>query len=364
MAKNENFTDFIIPLRVDDLSFSEINVAIHRLNVIDFTHGWASGLTQVLDKLEKDKVPQDTSRFNPTAVSQWWKAHCNGDDILRREPDRYLSNWFPILECPNVVYVHDLGHKHQRFERNHNDLLFPGYPIRDSIVSFATADDLALTDAKTTFIPMEECLNPVNSAFPLDARERQNAVTCLMRMAWLAWIRGVLPVHSMSSDRVCAYFTLEKVGTQLLPFDIPDCMKGRRGLIGEVKGKAWHFGISGDFQLGPILAMVVRPHVLFSSDGRNIWPSPQALHRKRRSACKSWWNQHWRDRILASMYWLSQKQGGAFLSIPLSRTSCLQVGIAPVSFESPVAYDDVRVMENPFIDEVSVDDHDEDGEEA
>jgi hypothetical protein len=79
VAKNEKLTDFIIPLRVDDLSFSEINVAIHRLNVIDFTHGWAPGLAQVLDKLEKDKVPQDTSRFNPTAVSLWWKAHCDGD---------------------------------------------------------------------------------------------------------------------------------------------------------------------------------------------------------------------------------------------------------------------------------------------
>jgi hypothetical protein len=92
-------------------------------------------------------------------------------------------------------------------------------------------------------------------------------------------------------------------------FEIPDYISGRRSLIGQWKDKIWHFGVSADVQLFPVLTYIVRPHVLFSNDGKAIWKSTRQLHRARRSACRDWWNPHWRDRILAAMHWLAQKQG-------------------------------------------------------
>jgi hypothetical protein len=108
IAKAESLDDFIIPLRVDDLPFNEINVAIHRLNAIDFTRSWSQGLTGVLNKLIKDDVPKNVSQFNPSVVTSWWKAHCAGTGILRDEPEQYLSNWFPVHDLPQTIFVHSL----------------------------------------------------------------------------------------------------------------------------------------------------------------------------------------------------------------------------------------------------------------
>jgi hypothetical protein len=82
IAKTDNFKDFIIPLRIDDLPFSEINVALHRINTIDFSRSWANGLSQLLEKLERDSIPKNPDKYNPSAVSFWWRAHQEGAGII------------------------------------------------------------------------------------------------------------------------------------------------------------------------------------------------------------------------------------------------------------------------------------------
>jgi hypothetical protein len=134
-------------------------------------------------------------------------------------------------------------------------------------------------------------------------------------------------------------------------FEIPNCLSGRRSLVGQIRGRHWHFGFSADVQLGPVLAYIIRPHVLFSDDGKNIWSSTDRLHRARRSVCRNWWNDRWRDLILASMYWLAQKQDEDELVITLSPDVNLRVLIKPITFESPISYDESSASESPLSDE-------------
>ena len=49
--------DFIIPLRLKDIPFSELPIQIHNKNAIDFMCGWHLGLARLLEKLEKDGTP-------------------------------------------------------------------------------------------------------------------------------------------------------------------------------------------------------------------------------------------------------------------------------------------------------------------
>src|SRR5438552_4149167 len=42
--------DFIIPVRIDDIPFSDIPIQSHNKNVIDFTVGWHAGLARLLKK--------------------------------------------------------------------------------------------------------------------------------------------------------------------------------------------------------------------------------------------------------------------------------------------------------------------------
>ena len=70
-------------------------------------------------------------------------------------------------------------------------------------------------------------------------------------------------------------------------------------------------------------------------DGRTIWSSPGAMHRARRSQCKNWWNDDWRDRVLASLAWLAE--GGESFGLPLSTGSATAtVAARPLEFLSPV----------------------------
>jgi len=64
--------DFVIPLKIDDLSNDEAAIELVRINSVDFSQGWTAGLARLLEKLEKDHVPKDP-RFNPGTVASWWR---------------------------------------------------------------------------------------------------------------------------------------------------------------------------------------------------------------------------------------------------------------------------------------------------
>jgi hypothetical protein len=358
IAKTERIRDFIIPLKVDEeLPFNEINIMIHRRNVIDFTQGWAQGLALVLEKLDRDDVPKDISRFNPSAVASWWRLQFDGTEIIQKMPEQYLSNWFPIQDIPETIQIHSLRPDSPSFTRGADELPFPAYPIRRCVVSFASAEDLGLADAQTTSLTVSECLDGTIADTLINAREGQNALIYLLRVAWLSYIKSAsLPCYEMANERQCAYFTPDMFDSKLQPFEIPDCLSGRRNLVGQTRGRHWHFGFSADVQLEPALAYIIRPHVLFSDDGENIWSSTSRLHSARRSVCRNWWNDRWRDLILTSVYWLAQKQGGHELAITLSPDVQLRVSIKPVIFCSPVSYDESSLVESPSSDEDQLDD--------
>jgi len=356
VARKEALKDFVIPLRTDDLPFSERNVAIQQLNVVNFEQSWAEGLARVLKKFEEDGVPRDTSRFNPSAVSSWWRAHCDGRDIVRPEPEQYLSNWFHILGLPEEIRVHSLASSRSPLRRGDITLPFPVFPIRREVVSFACAEDIGLTDAHTLCVPTLPSTKADNPDLPISARECRNALMYILRTGWLSAVRSVkMHTYRMANERVCAYFTQDMLEGKLLSFDTPEGLSGRRALVGQSKGRTWHFGLSVDVRMEPFLCYLVRPHVLFSDDGITIWASTSRLHRARRATCKNWWNQHWRDRVLASMYWIAHRQGESAVSLPLSSSATLRVPITPVTFESPVSYDDATVRDDPFADEAHAD---------
>src|SRR5205085_5543504 len=64
VSKANNLHDFIIPLRIDDLSPDEYNIQLSRIQPISFDDSWASGLNTLLAKLERDGVRKSDS-FTP-----------------------------------------------------------------------------------------------------------------------------------------------------------------------------------------------------------------------------------------------------------------------------------------------------------
>ena len=334
-AKSENLRDFVIPLRIDDLPHDEINIELGRLNVIEFRE-WAPGLKQLCEKLEADAVPR-TPFSGAEIVRRWWEREFAADDGVTREPEIHYSNWFP-LRLPSCIHRHSAIGLLEREPR----WVFPTRWHESRLVTFAFAAEVE-PGLGTLRLNTTEELNITNflSKDNPQRRDNRDLVTALLREAWeqFAVARG-LKKFEMARARPVFYFDLDALPNPNASFISIDGTKTHRGLMGYKTLKSgrkrhWHFAISAKPAVHPRPMLQVRAHVLFSDDGRTIWSSPGAMHRARRSQCKNWWNDDWRDRVLASLAWLAE--GGESFGLPLSTGSATAtVAARPLEFLSPV----------------------------
>jgi len=282
-------------------------------------------------------------------VSSWWKNHLDGKEIIVSQEGQYLSNWFKIESLPKTLYIHSLNDRYSK----KTDEGFPCFRVRNNLISFASADDLELKHAQTYDVSTMKILQNDCNNNPVENRIIRNAFINILRQTWNKYLSDMnMPVYMMSDEKKCFYFTNEILqGKKRLAFNFSDLISGQRSLVGTFRKKIWHFGLSGNVSLYPELVYAIKTHVLFSEDGMNILDSKNRLHSARRSACKDWWNHHWRDRLMAAMYWIKQNIGEEHLSMPVSSSHDIRVAFEPIIFNSVIDYDDARVGKNPFLDE-------------
>lgn len=89
-------SDFILPLRVDDVSFDDFPVELVRLNGIDFNPDWGTGLIRLLDYLEKRNIPKtNSSSIRMNQALQRWKIAVKSTNVISlQEDDIYYSKVF------------------------------------------------------------------------------------------------------------------------------------------------------------------------------------------------------------------------------------------------------------------------------
>ena len=334
-AKREGLPDFIIPLRVDDLPHDEINIEIGRLNVVEFSE-WARGLRQLCDKLEADAVPRTSSR-GADVVRRWWEREYAADKGVIGTPETHYSNWFP-LQLPSRIYRYSAIGLVDREPR----WAFPTQWHKSRLVTFASKEEVepglgALRLDKADELDVTDFLSQDNP----QRRANRDLVTSLLREAWEQHaLTCGLKKFEMAGGRAAFFFDLDALPKPTVSFTSVDGVKTHRGLMGYKTRKSgvkrhWHFALSAKPTVHPRPILQVRAHVLFSDDGRAVWSSADAAHRARRNQCKSWWNDDWRDRILASMAWVAE--GSDFFRLPLSGGSATAlVATRPLEFMSPV----------------------------
>ena len=139
VAKREKLKDFVIPLHIDDLPHGDITIEITRINTVPCAKSWGAGLAKLLEKLEEDSVPKDP-KFNRTAVNDWWRTQFSAEQGLRKEPEEYLSNWFPIT-LPKHIYFHSLSRKTIGVLEVAPALPYPAVQDGMFLITFAEAAD-------------------------------------------------------------------------------------------------------------------------------------------------------------------------------------------------------------------------------
>jgi len=348
VAARDKLADFIIPVRVDDVPHADMNIHLNGMYATPFDASWAVGYAMLVQKLKRDGVPK-TPAPSVATVTRWWTDHINPPDSVLETPEGYLSNWFPF-DPPREIRLHELR------PGLVDDVAFGhvGLWRAPYVISFASAKDIApqlpshVAIRSTRTCSTATFLNGNIGGFA--RRQARDLVSQLLRLTWERFVgaRG-LPEYEMANKTQCGYFTHKLVGEERIDFKTSSGHIGARQLVGyktrsrkrldgtfEPVRHYWHFGIEARPLVYPRFAYILVPHVLFSHDGVEIWSSKKALQRARRSVCAEWWNDHWRDRLLAAMSWLAS--GASSLEIALGADVSLRVDCDPVPFASPVSY--------------------------
>ncbi|HYM10475.1 MAG TPA: hypothetical protein VEU62_07075 [Bryobacterales bacterium] len=154
---------------------------------------------------------------------------------------------------------------------------------------------------------------------------------------------STLGTYALSNRGSCYFFKKGNQPNLDIPFTNPEGRQTYRRVVGyatqaDGSRRYWHFGIQARPLFAPSFAYVVSTHVIFTTDGATPWPSHRKMHSARRRQCKTWFNPEWRDRLLATLHWLSQ--GSAGLCLPAGANAFIQVSVTPEQFESDISYAD------------------------
>ena len=344
--------DFIITLRLDDIPYDEIDIRINRLNHISFQDSWAKGLAQLLSKIEEDKVPTNPN-FTPSAVTTWWRTQFSGEIGIKKEPEELLSNWFPITSLPEDIYFHNVSRRSAgKLELDEQNLPYPAVHEGIFLITFARAKDFNGKLGNEMYIARAGEPRKLSEVLEQD-KDFGKHLFRLLRLAWEHSLRErKLHVYELASNARTFYFTKGQLPGDKIFFKGVDGERTWRAMVGYssrtnpktgiTTTRYWHFGLQLRPLVHPVQAYVMKPHVVFTNDGMTVWQSKKRLAAARRSQCKDWWNNDWRDRTLAATSNLANQDGDIVLS--LGSDVFAKVASWPLMFNSPVSYTDPQIL--------------------
>jgi hypothetical protein len=355
---------FIIPLRIDDLPYSDINIGLHQLNAIDFSRGWIDGFQRLIERLKDDVVEID-NRFGSEAVAVWWREHFGENEGVTTTTDYYCSNRLSVRSLPGVVTVIRL----ETGLSGEFDLAVAPFAIsthKNVLLSFATTRDL-LPFIESQKLRVHDYSSLSTDEFltnglgrGLDARSARNHVRFLLRQGFeqLAAAHGLIGCE-LAGRRRFFWFPSSLVADDRLRFTKFDGNKSWRAMVGyksirarggDVRIRNWHFGVEGVPRIGLERYIGLLPHVAFSEDGE-IYASAKKQHACRRSQCKSWYNDDWRDRLVAVLQFLADDSPK--LQIALGSEAFAETDAQLQSIESPVSYEKTELSAHAEVSDLN-----------
>ncbi len=353
VERKNNFTDFLIPLRLDDLEYSDFPPEVIRRNAIDLVPGWQQGLAFLLRKLEEDQVPR-RSQVSTDSLSVWASSFLKTEDGLVEEQEEVLSNSIPMITSPKSVFI-------SRIRTGAPDIQSCIYigPVEvrgDFAVSFFR---LSSVDS-SRYVHVSEMefgyFLSEGGADRLSCKKSdvRSLVVKMLRSAWEAHLKSLGFLQYTFANGRNGYFLKYSDAAPKYKFIGPTGIAGRRALFGrsEKKKVYWHFSPEIFPSLGDSIDFYFKPHVIFSEDGLTPIVDSGRSHRLRRSFCKSWWQDKWRDLMLA---YLSNLAGGdPRIRIPLSDVAYFEVDTFPQLFMCPITINDPDRVSLVVLDDIDM----------
>jgi hypothetical protein len=162
---------------------------------------------------------------------------------------------------------------------------------------------------------------------------RRNIVN-LLRQHWdMTMQRRGLSRVEFASGKVGWFFPDQLVAGRVKAQITADVSVDRL-LSGKFKERRWHLCLVATPRVWPETLFRVHANIALSENGRDALPG-QDIHRLRRRLTRSWWNDKWRDVLLAGMHWLAD--GRPTLSIAAGMET-FELAAVPRQVELGVSY--------------------------
>lgn len=348
IAIEQGLKDFVIPLRIEDVPYIE-RIGINRYNVISFYDSWLIGLTKLLKKFTHDNIPKSTSKT--PSVSDWLlKVYPSEDKQIINKKEMYYSNWWPIEKLPRRMYFFKYSYEEQAQIIIEEDASYPVVKHGNYLVSFERNiknvsekhNNIKIDPIDTKHILIEDILKGYDSdEFPT-LLDSQNLLKRLLKKAFknLMYEKGLWK-KEMANDQ-CFYYPKDKISNNKATIRYNNRFK-TKNLIGKYHDNFWHYGVSTRVRIEPFLCYSLKSHILFSDKGYQVWDSDSRLHSARRAKGKRWFNEEWRDQIMAFISALAGKERK--ILIKLNGKFYLEMPLLTRQFYSNVGYMEPKTLD-------------------
>lgn len=320
VERSQNLRRFVLPIRLDDIPFSEIRANLGRKNFVDFSENWAAGLRAIVNTLERDNVPRSESR-DPTIAGYLKHGTKKGPQLVEKQ-EVLTTNWLPIAKLPPFVYLYEVNAPIDRINQIADRLGVPFFRHLRLVGLFCNTDSLEhkpnAGDLTLQYkVPIGDFLSGKTSNGPSILRQTaNNACVSMLRQAWNKEMdsRGLLS-FALASNSLAWYFPIDLLDRNTVAFSDSEGKRRRKVVVNWSNRRKvyWHLAVEARPVLGPRPRLVLRLHVIFTVDGRTPLVSTDRMHALRRRFCRSWWNDRWRDLLVAFVAWLNSGPQGCSL---------------------------------------------------
>lgn len=343
IARDNGLNDFILLLNVDGSEYN-LFIGADALNQIPFYESWAGGYAQLQKKFQKDGLQPSNTLVGD--FSRWYEDEYVISKGVEKLSEIYYDSWWPIPGLPETFYLYGFANEIVASQVQ-QQLPYPASRTNSIIATFYDAPDFEITmdgqAGKINFtskhaIKVSDVLScAVREGFP-STRDVENYLRSLLQRVFHIIMRERgLHWHNMANKKQ-AYFFTRKINPKV-KFQYTrrsSKVHKNKSIFGKHLSSFWHFALSAKPVLTPQLAFSLKSHVVFTTDGYNLWDDKDKMHSARRKKGRLMFNEEWRDLLIAFLHALCQ--GRKSVTTRLSPSFNLTLRPWPNTYQSDFGY--------------------------
>lgn len=264
----------------------------------------------MLKKLEKDAVIKANANHT-SSFAEWYENEYISNCSIITKKELFYTSWWQIKSSPDLFYIHKFDNKAQATAIRDANSDIPINLLSDTLTTFEAnlkwiidrdGESIEVRPHETYICNLNDILLGYDgSTFPTQ-RDRENAYKRLMQTVVNNLFRRNRLRKFELSNKKYAYYQPNNKDLKLIKFIYPFSNKSKRkSIVGSYKKYTafWHYAISVQVCIEPILGFYLKPHIIFTEDGFTPISDDKKMHRFRRDKGKLMFNENWRDLFLA-----------------------------------------------------------------